>query len=112
MKTRNGKIAHLPFQIREELNIRLSNGEPGNKLVEWLNANPIVIEVMHNYFAGRPVSEQCTARKRYFQNVAERSLHRGRSLNISPNGAMAVTSNGRCSTLVSAKPPASPRAPG
>jgi hypothetical protein len=58
MKTRNGKIAHLPFQIREELNIRLSNGEPGNRLVEWLNANPAVNEVMHNCFAGRPVSEQ------------------------------------------------------
>jgi hypothetical protein len=58
MKTRNGKIAHLPFQIREELNIRLANGEPGNRLVEWLNANPAVNEVMHNCFAGRSVSEQ------------------------------------------------------
>jgi hypothetical protein len=58
MKTRNGKIAHLPFQIREELNIRLANGEPGNRLVEWLNAHPAVIEVMNNCFAGRPVSEQ------------------------------------------------------
>jgi hypothetical protein len=58
MKTRNGKIAHLPFQIREELNIRLANGEPGNKLVEWLNTHPAVIEVMNNCFGGRPVSEQ------------------------------------------------------
>jgi hypothetical protein len=58
MKTRNGKIAHLPFQIREELNIRLANGEPGNRLVEWLNTHPAVNEVIHNCFGGRPVSEQ------------------------------------------------------
>jgi hypothetical protein len=58
MATRNGKIAHLPFELREELNVRLSNGEPGNLLVEWLNTNPAVIDVVNTHFSGRPISEQ------------------------------------------------------
>jgi len=31
--TRNGKIARLPKDIREELNRRLEDGEPGKHLV-------------------------------------------------------------------------------
>ena len=34
---RNGKIARLPLFIRNQLNQRLSEGESGVKLVEWLN---------------------------------------------------------------------------
>src|ERR1700735_4104956 len=34
---RNGKIARLPLHIRTELNQRLGEGEPGTKLVAWLN---------------------------------------------------------------------------
>ena len=34
---RNGKIARLPLHIRTELTQRLSENEPGTKLVEWLN---------------------------------------------------------------------------
>jgi hypothetical protein len=34
---RNGKIARLPLHIRTQLNQRLSEGESGVKLVEWLN---------------------------------------------------------------------------
>jgi len=112
MKTRNGKIARLPLEIREQLNARLANGEPGNRLADWLNSNPDVIKVMAEQFEGRPITEQCTARKRYFQNVAERSLYRGRSLKIFPNGAPAGSKNGSPSTTSSTKPGSSPRTPG
>jgi hypothetical protein len=33
---RNGKIAHLPFEIRQELNRRLLDTEPGGSLLAWL----------------------------------------------------------------------------
>ena len=57
MTTRNGKIARLPLEIREQLNVRLADGEPGNRLVEWLNSNPDVMRVMAEQFEGRPINE-------------------------------------------------------
>lgn len=56
--TRNGKIARLPRAIRDELNRRLDEGEPGRRLVEWLNALPAVQTVLAADFGGRPVNEQ------------------------------------------------------
>lgn len=56
--TRNGKIARLPRGLRDELNRRLAEGEPGTRLVAWLNVLPEVRAVLAGEFAGRPVSEQ------------------------------------------------------
>jgi len=56
--TRNGKIARLPKDIREELNRRLEDGEPGKHLVAWLNEQEPVRTVLQGQFGGRPVSEQ------------------------------------------------------
>jgi hypothetical protein len=56
--TRNGKIARLPSQTREQLNRRLEDGEPGKRLVQWLNELPQVKEMLERDFAGRPISEQ------------------------------------------------------
>ena len=56
--SRNGKIAHLPRHIRDELNQRLDNGEPGVQLLEWLNALPEVKQVLENHFDSRPISKQ------------------------------------------------------
>src|SRR6185503_19452644 len=56
--TRNGKIARLPKAVREELNRRLSDGEPGTDLVAWLNSLPEVQRVVTAEFGGRPVREQ------------------------------------------------------
>ena len=56
--TRNGKIARLPKAIRDELNRRLSDGEPGTELVQWLNGLPAVQRVVDAEFGGRPVREQ------------------------------------------------------
>jgi hypothetical protein len=56
--TRNGKIARLPRQLREQLNRRLADGEPGNRLVEWLNELPEVRAALAENFNGRKISEQ------------------------------------------------------
>ena len=36
----NGKIARLPDVVRSELNRRLSMGEGGKALLDWLNSQP------------------------------------------------------------------------
>jgi len=56
--TRNGKIARLPYSVRDTLNRRLHNGEQGAKLVKWLNGLPEVQEVLAQEFGGRPINEQ------------------------------------------------------
>ena len=65
MKTGNSKIANLPALIQDELNHRIADGESGIELVEWLNSKPEVTEVVNTLFDGAPISEQCTARKRF-----------------------------------------------
>jgi hypothetical protein len=56
--TRNGKIAHLPGHVRDELNQRLENGEEGPTLLPWLNALPEVQERLKDYFDSAPISKQ------------------------------------------------------
>jgi hypothetical protein len=58
MRTRNGKIARLPRDVRDELNRRLEDGEQGKQLVEWLNARPEVQALLQAGFDGRAISEQ------------------------------------------------------
>lgn len=55
--TRHGKIARLPRPIREQLNRRLENGEPGVRLVEWLNGLPQVKKTLEKHFDGREINE-------------------------------------------------------
>jgi hypothetical protein len=57
MATRNGKIANLPNDIREQLNFRLSEGETGRELAAWLNALPEVRSVLGLQFNGSNISE-------------------------------------------------------
>ena len=56
--TRLGKIARLPFRIRQELNERLEDNEPSQRLVEWLNSLPSVRDVLEALFESRPISER------------------------------------------------------
>ena len=56
--TRRGKIARLPKAVRDELNRRIENGEPGRPLVAWLNGLPEVQAVLAADFGGKPVREQ------------------------------------------------------
>ena len=57
MATRNGKIANLPNDIREQLNLRLLEGETGRELAAWLNALPAVQSILGSQFNGAPISE-------------------------------------------------------
>jgi hypothetical protein len=54
----NGKIARLPQTVREELNRRLNDGEPGGGLLEWLNALPAVQAVLTTEFGGSRINAQ------------------------------------------------------
>jgi len=54
--TRNGKIARLPYELREQLNQRLLDGESGRALLAWLNALPATQAVLRAEFGGRPIN--------------------------------------------------------
>jgi hypothetical protein len=56
--TRNGKIARLPREVRTQLNRRLSEGEPGFRILEWLNSLPDVRAILHSDFASRDINHQ------------------------------------------------------
>ncbi len=56
--TPTGKIGRLPRAIREELNQRLDNGEPGSSLLPWLNELPEVHAVLARHFGNRAISDQ------------------------------------------------------
>jgi hypothetical protein len=58
MNARNGKIARLPREIRQQLNERLERSEESPKILPWLNALPEVIAVINEDFDGVPVSKQ------------------------------------------------------
>jgi hypothetical protein len=58
IQTRNGKIARLPQVIREQLNRRLDDGEPGGGLLEWLNTLPAVQAVLASEFGGSRINAQ------------------------------------------------------
>ena len=49
---RNGKIARLPRDLRDELNRRLQDGKQGGPLLVWLNALPTVLAVLARDFGG------------------------------------------------------------
>ena len=55
---RNGKIARLPRELREQLNRRLQAGEQGGPLLAWLNALPEVSAVLGREFGGVAISKQ------------------------------------------------------
>lgn len=55
---RNGKIAHLPREIRNELNRRLQDSEQGGSLLAWLNGLPQVRRVLAKDFGGSAISKQ------------------------------------------------------
>jgi hypothetical protein len=55
---RNGKIARLPREIRDELNRRLQNGEQGGPLLAWLNGLPEVQKILARDFGGVAISKQ------------------------------------------------------
>ena len=72
MKARNGKVARIPLEIREQLNCRLADGEPGIRLVEWLNANPDVrVQVKAQKFAARARTANAEERAALWPKMVE-----------------------------------------
>jgi hypothetical protein len=61
-RSRNGKIARLPLAIRQQLNQRLQNGEPGQDLIQWLNGLPEVQAVLAAQFNGQPIMQNNLSR--------------------------------------------------
>ena len=56
--TRNGKIARLPGNVREELNARLDDGQQGQSLLDWLHGLPEVQASLEENFKGAPITKQ------------------------------------------------------
>ena len=52
MKTRTGKIARLPREVREELNLRLERPEPGPQILAWLNGEPVTKQNLSHWRQG------------------------------------------------------------
>jgi len=55
-KTRRGKIAKLPREVREQLNRRLADGAEGDALLDWLNELPETRAVLNEKFGGQPIT--------------------------------------------------------
>jgi hypothetical protein len=55
---RNVKIARLSRRLRDELNRRLAANEDGATLLEWINAVPVVKDLLARDFAGEPITIQ------------------------------------------------------
>src|SRR5579871_2025008 len=56
--TRKGKIARLPYEVREELNRRLRDGKSGPGLLDWLNEHRECKKVLAEEFESRPITKQ------------------------------------------------------
>ncbi len=58
MSARNGKIARLPRELRDELNRRLDDGVDGVSILNWINTQPAAHQVFAALFHGQPISAQ------------------------------------------------------
>lgn len=70
-----GKIARLPWTIREAVNHRLLNGETYPTIAAWLNALPEVKRILEDQFGGQEISPQNLSNWRsggYADWIAER----------------------------------------
>ena len=92
---RNGKIARLPRETREELNRRLSDGQPGGLLLAWLNGLPDVSAILAREFGGCAVSKQnlCEWRAGGFAEwqARQEALEQARELAADANDITAAT---------------------
>jgi hypothetical protein len=58
LSQRRGKIARLPRAVREQLNIRLDDGQEAAEILPWLNDLPEVRQAMTQHFNGSTLSPQ------------------------------------------------------
>jgi len=52
------KIARLPRDLRDKLNVRLHDGDPGNKILDWLNRDKTVRQILKEQFDSSPITKQ------------------------------------------------------
>ncbi len=55
---RNGKIARMALEDREQLNVLIRDGEQGTGLLDWVNARPSVKKLLDAEFSGKPITKQ------------------------------------------------------
>jgi hypothetical protein len=55
---RNGKIAHLPRDLRDQINQHLASGQSAISIARELNQLPEVKTMLATHFEGRPISQQ------------------------------------------------------
>ena len=53
-----GKIARLPAELRNEICVRLHNGETSATILPWLNARPEAVKLVSEQFDGSPITPQ------------------------------------------------------
>lgn len=55
---RTGKIASLPAPVRQEVNLRLYNGEGSPQILPWLHSLPEVLQILDDRWAEQPITAQ------------------------------------------------------
>jgi hypothetical protein len=55
---RSGKVAMLPFTVREEVCQRMLDGQNSTEILPWLNSLPVVRERLAVRYPGRLISHQ------------------------------------------------------
>jgi len=85
-----GKISRLPRDIREQVNQKLDAGEPGIRLVTWLNGLPPVRALLAAEFGGAVINEQNLTNWKQGGFREWRMEQAARALVQSPAGAAAV----------------------
>lgn len=53
-----GKISRLPAELRNEICVRLHNGETSATILPWLNARPEAVKLVSEQFDGSPITPQ------------------------------------------------------
>jgi len=94
--THNGKIARLPRNLRDELNHRLDDGEPGGRILEWLNALPAVQTMLTAEFGGGQINAQNLSnwRKGGFQQWLKQQERRSLVRELTENAEELATDAG------------------
>jgi hypothetical protein len=89
MKTRVGKIARLSYETREQLNLRLLNGELSSTVLDWLNELSETKALLKSVFAGKPISKQNLSEWRHggYQDWLRHQQRQERFRHLSEQGA-------------------------
>src|SRR5580692_11559270 len=56
MRSSIGKIARLPADLRQQINLRLFNGQRSDEILPWLTELPAVKEILAAQFGGAAIN--------------------------------------------------------